>query len=248
MRVFIDLFGGGFNIGANVDAEFVIYNDICAPVVQLLETIKNSDVVFLLSEIDKYIEKYKLSKENKDGYLRFRENYNKKIRNPIKFYTLLCYAFNNQIRFNKNNEYNMPFGKNRSSFNSVLRNKFKGFCERLNKINCVFLNISFERFNFSKLGSNDFVYCDPPYLNSIASYNENGGWLETHERLLLSKLDELDNKGIKFALSNNFKYDNPILHKWKIKYKVHYLDKNYSNCNYQKKDKSKDMEVLITNY
>ena len=140
MRVFIDLFGGGFNIGANVDAEFVIYNDICAPVVQLLETIKNSDVVFLLSEIDKYIEKYKLSKENKDGYLRFRENYNKKIRNPIKFYTLLCYAFNNQIRFNKNNEYNMPFGKNRSSFNSVIRNKFKCFCEILNKINFFFLN------------------------------------------------------------------------------------------------------------
>ena len=46
----------------------------------------------------------------------------------------------------------------------------------------------------------------------------------------------------------NLKYDNPILDKWKDKYNVHYLNGHYSNCNYQKKDKSKDIEVLISNY
>ena len=51
-----------------------------------------------------------------------------------------------------------------------------------------------------------------------------------------------------FALSNNLKYDNPLLDEWKNKYNVHYLNGDYSNCNYQKKDKSADCEVLITNY
>ena len=49
-------------------------------------------------------------------------------------------------------------------------------------------------------------------------------------------------------LSNNLKYENTILDKWKYKYHVYYLNGNYSNCNYQKKDRSKDIEVLITNY
>lgn len=65
---------------------------------------------------------------------------------------------------------------------------------------------------------------------------------------MLAVLNKLNGKGVRFALSNNLKYDNPVLDKWKNKYNVHYLNGNYSNCNYQKKDKSQDVEVLITNY
>ena len=69
-----------------------------------------------------------------------------------------------------------------------------------------------------------------------------------HEQCLLANLDELNQRGISFALSNNLKYDNLLLDEWKNKYNVHYLNSDYSNCNYQKKDRSADCEVLITNY
>ena len=165
------------------------------------------------------------------------------------FYTLVCYAFHNQIRFNKNGQYNMPFGANRSSFNSKLRRKFIDFVEALHNKDCTFSNKDFRDFDFSSLGTDDFVYADPPYFNSVAAYNENGGWTEEHEKALLSILDDLNDKGIKFALSNNLKYDNPLLKEWMQKYTVHYLNADYSNCNYHKKDKtSPDVEVLITNY
>lgn len=111
-----------------------------------------------------------------------------------------------------------------------------------------FSNISFEKFNFDELKKGDFVYADPPYFNSVASYNEQGGWNEEREKALLMNLDELNQKGIYFALSNNLKYDNPYLDEWKDKYNVHYLNGDYSNCNYHKIDRSKDCEVLITNY
>lgn len=248
ISTFVDLFGGGFNVGINVDAEHIIYNDISKPVVELLDYIKGNNIEDLLQEIDTYIEEYDLSKENKEGFLALRENYNNSEKTPIKFYTLLCYAFNNQIRFNKNNEYNMPFGKNRSSFNPTLRQKFIDFAETLHNKDCCFMDISFDKFDFEDFNSGDFVYCDPPYFNSVAAYNEQGGWTEEHEKKLLELLDELNDKGIKFALSNNLKYDNQLLDEWKNKYRVHYLNSNYSNCNYQKKDKSKDIEVLITNY
>ena len=248
ISTFVDLFGGGFNVGINVNAEHIVYNDISEPVVELLDYIKGKDIEDLLQEIDGYIEKYSLSKENREGFLTLREDYNSGERTPIKFYTLLCYAFNNQIRFNKNNEYNMPFGKDRSSFNPTLRQKFIDFVEVLHSKDCSFMNISFDEFDFEDFDSGDFVYCDPPYFNSVAAYNEQGGWTEEHEQKLLALLDKLNDKGVRFALSNNLKYDNQLLNEWKNKYKVHYLNGDYSNCNYQKKDRSKDIEVLITNY
>ena len=248
INTFVDLFGGGFNVGANVEAEHTIYNDICKPVVELLNHIKGNNIDNLLSEIDEYIEKYHLSKENREGYLKLREDYNSGYKTPIKFYTLLCYAFNNQIRFNKNGEYNTPFGKNRSSFNPTLRETFIDFHQRVNDIDCIFFNMPYEKFDFFEFHNNDFVYCDPPYLNSIATYNEQSGWTEKHEALLLKILDELNEKGVRFALSNNLKYENPLLDEWKNKYKVYYLNGDYSNCNYHKIDKSKDVEVLIVNY
>lgn len=248
INTFVDLFGGGFNVGINVNAEHIVYNDISEPVVELLDYLKDNSVEDLLQEIDGYIEKYNLSKENREGFLALREDYNSGERTPIKFYTLLCYAFNNQIRFNKNNEYNMPFGKDRSSFNPTLRQKFIDFVEVLHSKDTTFLSESFDTFDVEDLDSNDFVYCDPPYFNSVAAYNENGGWTEKHEEMLLILLDSLNDKGVKFALSNNLKYDNPLLDKWKDKYKVHYLNGDYSNCNYHKIDRSKDIEVLITNY
>lgn len=248
INTFIDLFGGGFNVGINVNAEHIIYNDLEEHVVELLVYLSSNDADKLLSKINALIEKYNLSKENAEGFNQLREYYNEENNNPIVFYTMICYAFNYQIRFNQNGKYNMPFGKARSSFNPSLRQKFINFVEELHKKDTSFMNVSFDKFDFSDFTSDDFVYCDPPYFNSVAAYNEQGGWAEDHEQKLLELLDELNGKGVKFALSNNLKYDNPFLHEWKNKYKVHYLNGDYSNCNYHKIDRSKDIEVLITNY
>lgn len=248
INTFVDLFGGGLNVGINVNANKILYNDIESHVVELMKYLKNTEIQKLLMEIDGLIEKYNLSKENAEGFLKLREYYNESNNNPIVFYTMLCFAFNYQIRFNQNGKYNMPFGKNRSSFNPALRRKFIAFVNALHNKNIVFENMDFIQYNFDQLNSGDFVYCDPPYFNSVAAYNENGGWTENHEVKLLDILTVLDRNGIKFALSNNLKYENQILNKWITNYNVHYLNGNYSNCNYHKIDRSKDVEVLITNY
>lgn len=248
VNTFVDLFGGGGNVSVNANSNNFIYNDIETHVTDLLQHLHATDVNETVTAIDKLIEKFDLSKTNAEGYNALRDYYNQDPSDPMVFYTLVCYAFNNQIRYNKSGQFNMPFGKDRSSFNPTLRKKFVDFVEALHNKNCSFSNKDFRDFDFSSLGTDDFVYADPPYFNSVAAYNENGGWTEEHEKALLSILDNLNNKGIKFALSNNLKYDNPLLKEWMQKYNVHYLNANYSNCNYHKKDKSPDIEVLITNY
>ena len=96
------------------------------------------------------------------------------------------------------------------------------------------------------------MYCDPPYLVTCASYNEQDGWNETKEKELLDLLDKINNKGVKFALSNvleNKGKSNIILKEWSKKYNVIHLNNTYGNCNYHAKDKSKNStdEVLILN-
>ena len=252
VNTFVDLFAGGGTVSVNVKAEKVVFNDLMWQVPEMLQEFKKIGVEESLRKIDGYISSYDLSKENKEGYLALRELYNKGKSDPLMLYTLICYSFNNQIRFNNKGAYNMPFGKDRSSFNPTLREKFIIFVQRLQSMEIQFSSKDFRELDLDTLGENDFVYCDPPYLITVASYNENGGWGEQAERDLLAKLDTLDKAGVKFGLSNVFESkgkENIILKEWAKGYKVHYLDHTYSNCSYHKKDKqSKDIEVFITNY
>lgn len=166
-------------------------------------------------------------------------------------YVCICYAFNYSIRFNSKGEFNIAFGKDRSCFNNALQERLREFIHRIKNI--TFTNNDFRILKPEKLKSDDFVYCDPPYLITVANYNENGGWTEKDEKDLLHILDSLNSNNIKFALSNVLEHkskSNDILKEWSKKYNVHYLNHNYGNCNYHTKDKSKNssIEVLITNY
>jgi len=250
IETFIDLFGGGANISVNVKADKIVYNDINIRVVQILETLKKERVQSLLCYIDSIIEKYKLSKTNAEGFIELRKAYNsQEYKDPIILYTLICYAFNYQIRFNSKGEYNMPFGKDRSSFNDTLRKKFISFVERLHDINIIFTNSDFEEYYNLDIDENDFVYCDPPYLDSTAVYNENGGWTQDNENALYNYLNYLTNKNIKWALSNDLAVNKmAYIFAKEMKYNIHYLEANYGNCNYHKKNRNKGQEVLITNY
>lgn len=193
---------------------------------------------------------------NKERFLKLRDDFNHHKQEDyyyyLMLYVLIVYAFNNQIRFNAKGEYNLPVGKR--DFNKKMQSKLSDFIDRLHRQDCRFTCVSFTDFDVSALTNRDFIYVDPPYLITCATYNEQDGWNEDHEKELLHFLDELNSKGIRFALSNVLRSkgkENTILIEWlsNKKYKTHHLDYGYSNSNYQTKDKqTKSEEVLITNY
>jgi DNA adenine methylase len=252
---FVDLFGGGFNVGVNVKANKVIYNDQIDYLVEIFEYFKKHDIDLLLEEINHLINEFDLSLFNQKGYNQLRSEYNSS-KSPMKLFTLTCYSFNHQIRFNSKHEFNAPFGINRSCFNDRIKNNLIRFCNQLKSKDVEFSNLSFENFRVTDLNSKDLVYCDPPYLITTGSYNDGkrgfNGWTETEELLLLQFLDTLDELGVKFALSNVLEHKgvkNQILIEWSKKYNVHRIDSNYENSNYQSKNTEfKSLEVLITNY
>ena len=163
----------------------------------------------------------------------------------------LCY---NQIRFNRKGEFNLPAGKR--DFNKKMREKLSSFIDRLKSGDYKFECYDFRELPNEEWDEKTFVYADPPYLITCATYNEQDGWNEALEKELLAYLDKLNERGIRFALSNVLRSkgkENSILIDWvnrnRDKYRVIYLDYSYSNSNYQVKDKtSKTDEVLIVNY
>lgn len=272
INTFYDIFSGGGSVGVNVNAKRIVLNDIEQNIQELFIYIKNSDINDIVSRIEKIIKSYNLSntmengyeyyntnsssglkKINEKQYLKLRNDFNsgilKENRNII-FYILLVYAFNNQIRFNKNGDYNMPPGKR--DFNAKMKEKLITFSNIIKEKPIEFSSLDFRKVLDNIGEKDDFVYLDPPYLITNASYNENGGWTEKDEHDLLKRLDILNENKVKFALSNVITHkgkENTILLDWARKYKIHYLNFHYNNSNYQTEAKKYEtVEVLITNY
>ena len=272
---FVDLFCGGANVGCNVDCNNVIFNDSNKILVNLLKTFKSLDKEHMFSSIFKIIDKYNLSKStqhnysyyncnsfnglgpfNKNGFNILRNDFNGGKYNGedyyIALYVLIIFSFNNQIRFNSKGEFNLTIGKR--DFNSKMQVKLDKFIDRLKSMSCTFESKDFRSLDLN-LNNNDFVYCDPPYLISCATYNENGMWNLKDENDLLQFLNKLNQSNVRFALSNVLRSKgktNETLIRWledNSQYKCIHLDYNYSNSNYQTKDRnSGSEEVLIINY
>lgn len=272
---FIDLFCGGGNVGLNVDCHRVILNDINAEICGLYSMFQSIDKVNLFEIIEEIIDKYRLSRSNIYGYsyyncesskglgnynrekfLNLREDFNKRKCHDHYYYAMLyvliVYAFNNQTRFNGAGNFNLPVGKR--DFNDKMRLKLSAFIDRIKRDNCVFLCGDFREIKVESIGKEDFIYADPPYLITCATYNEKKGWDNLREMALCEYLDRADSRGVRFALSNVLRSGgktNELLCSWlsSRKYKVVHLNYGYSNSNYHKKERhASSDEVLIMNY
>jgi adenine-specific DNA-methyltransferase len=135
-----------------------------------------------------------------------------------------------------------------------MKNNLLAFLERIKRGDIAFTARDFTKFDMSALGCADMVYCDPPYLITTGNYNDgNRGfkdWKNAQEIALYNLLDQLHNRGVRFALSNVLRHKgvrNEKLIDWSMKYVITELDMDYSNSCYNSK-RGDSVEVLITNY
>lgn len=247
ISTFVDLFTGGGTVALNVDSQKTYAIDNNYSVIKLLSLFQKlsfDELVEKVKELEKY---YGLSRDNKLGYLKLRDYYNS-YQDPVALFTLICYSFNNMTRFNSKGQYNVPFGKR--IFNENIRKNLKETISAIQSKEIIFAFSDYkEAFNLvnSQLDENSFVYCDPPYLITDVAYNSH--WDKQEFTKLLILLDQLNESGIKWGLSEVIFHkgkENDVLREWMDKYKVHYINSDYSNCNYQTSGTS--VEVYVYNY
>jgi len=268
---FYEPFVGGGTVFLNIKATNYYLNDIDQNLINihrfLIKSSKSPDCFF--ERVENVIYKYNLSRSfkediipdslkkefkktyfarfNKVGYERLRERVNKnKDNDPLTLYILLIYGFNRMLRFNGGGRFNLPVGN--VDFNKNVANALNNYFDSVKNRKTILSSKDFREF-FSEIEfrKNDFVYLDPPYLTTASEYNKL--WDQESESDLLSLIDNLNIKGVRFALSNVTHYNgskNDVLIKWIKKYKVHKIKSNY--ISYHNNGKKKIKEVLITNF
>lgn len=246
---FVDAFGGGFNVGVNINAKKIIYNDINPFVEGLIRSFYSNPCSYL-QYIEKQIKKYNLSPDNKEGFLKLRDKYNSipvAKRDPRMLYTLILYGFQQQIRFNSNWGFNNPAGSR--WFNENLLSKFIAFTRSLQTKNVLFMNSNFDVLDI-QFTPHTFIYADPPYRSTLGVYNDGKrgfeGWTLEHERQLCKFLDAANEHDAKFMLSYVVKvgeFTNTEIIEWTNKNKYHMVDVIAAQGRYNNRH-----EVLIKNY
>ncbi len=219
--IFIDSFGGGFNVGINSVAKKIIYNEINHFVKDLIESFRNNDTYQFLLYVRRIIKKFKLKKQDSTSYKKARDYYNSlpfSKRDPKLLFTIILYSFNQQIRFNGDHNFNNPSGMR--WFNDKVLEKLISFSRIIKE-----KNIEFRSFDYAELiNSTDnktFFYFDPPYRLTTGSYNDGKrgfkGWGIEEETRLLKFADILTRKNIFFMMSYVIEHKGKIneeLKKW----------------------------------
>ncbi len=268
---FYDIFCGGLDISLNIKANNIYANDKHEDLIWLYnEIIKydSDDLGDELLELDrkifpmndyngKSLNTYgrsgdketwnRLMNEKREVYYRLREEFNHSIDKDFKIVILLSL---NSVGLQDSFKINNRFIKFTCGNNRINKNTKKSLNEISNNLknkNIKFTNNDFRYIRDISFLKNDFIYLDPPYLNT-SQYETI--WTEQDEKDLYSLLDYLHSKNIKFALSNfadGKKHNNIYLKQWCGKYNIHYLNDNHTNLEGISR-KGKRQEVLITNY
>lgn len=265
----ISPFAGSLSVEMNSNCNKFFLNDLNKQLIDLYRAIRIRiySSKQLLDLIRALIKDYHLDNQNKDNYLCYRTIYNQMLPDNFDFnnviiksfhlLVLMLHSFNNQIRFNKKGDFNMPFGFR--TLNDSNEEKIINLVNFIiNNLNIVFTSFDFNPFISNMLirhkynADNTIFYLDPPYNNTVATYNENN-WSDLEEEELYESINKINNRGFKFLLSNviehnGIKNDKLLKFVEENNYKIITKEYNYGNCSYQKKNKSKSIECLISNY
>lgn len=239
-------FVGGGAVLFHLQPKKAVLNDVNNELINLYQVIKD-DVESLIEDLRKHKNEseyfYEIRKKDRDEKV-YNSLTNVQKASRVIFLNKTCY--NGLYRVNNSGEFNTPFGKykNPDIVNEItLRAVSRYFNE--NKI--IFKCGDFEDA-LKGIRKGAFVYLDPPYDPVSDSSNFTGyakGGFDREEQIRLKELcDKLNEKGVKFLLSNSA---TPFIKELYEGYTVKIIKaKRAINS---KGDKRGDVdEVLVMNY
>lgn len=201
---YIEPFFGGGAVLFDLQPTNAIINDINPELINLYKVIKNNP--------QKLIELLKTYTNDEDTYYKIRnldrnDSYKNtdNIEKAARFIYLNRTCFNGLYRVNSKGQNNVPYGKYKNPL-ICDENNIKNCASYLSNNNIEITNLDFNDV-LKKAKENDFIYLDPPYdplteTSSFTSYSKEGFTKLDQERLK-KQLDKLNDKKIKFLLSNS---------------------------------------------
>ena len=243
----VEPFMGSGVVGLNVASRKAIFADLNPHIIHFYNKLKRKEITSFIVALFLREQGAFLAEKGEEHYYFIRERFNQK-HNPLDFLFLNRSCFNGMIRFNKKNEYNVPYGHKPERFSKAyitkIVNQVKHFEHMIRENDWTFLCQPFED-TIAMSNENSFVYCDPPYIGRHIDYYDS--WDEKQERKLKKCLTK---SRAKFMLStwegNQFRSNPYIEQIWaecdKITHEHFYFVGGKEN------NRNSMTEALLTNY
>ncbi len=197
-------FVGGGALLFDLQPKHAIINDLNQELINVYNVIKNNPEE-LIEDLKKHYNtsEYFYEIRSVDRFPLFQEFDNIQRASRIIYLNKTCY--NGLYRVNNAGEFNSPFGKYKNP-NIVNEPVIRAVSKYLNNVDIKIFNTDFEAV-LNNLPEHSFVYLDPPYhplseSSNFTGYTQ-GGWNENNQIRLRNVCDILNEKGIKFLLSNS---------------------------------------------
>lgn len=245
--VWIEPFMGSGVVGFNVEPHQAIFADTNPHIIEFYNQIKNGTITpyavrAFLEEEGKLLEQ-----GGAEYYYTVRTRFNNE-HNPLDFLFLNRSCFNGMIRFNKDYNFNVPYGHKPQRFAKAyvtkIVNQVAHVASLLQRHSWVFLCQSFED-TISMAGEGDFIYCDPPYIGRHVDYYDS--WDEQSERFLHETLMTVK---ARFMLStwdhNAYRQNEYVFSIWHDCEKITHEHFYYVGA--REANRNSVVEALLTNY
>lgn len=184
----IEPFMGSGVVGFNIKPKRALFCDTNPHLIAFYQGINNGTINPNVTREYLVSEGNKLSKYGADYYYEVRNRFNK-YKSPLDFLFLNRACFNGLIRFNRQGEFNVPFGHKPERFSKAYITKI------VNQVDWVYKLASISDWTFIQQDyrttltgetESDFIYCDPPYAGRHTDYFNS--WSRKDEILLYQKL------------------------------------------------------------
>ena len=196
---YFEPFLGGGSIMYALNPSNAICSDICEPLIKLWDVIKKDPIGLA----DYYREQWgRMQEEGYQVYYEIRDEFNSSF-SPYNLLFLSRTCVNGLIRFNSDGQFNNSLHYSRKGINpETLRKIILDWSSRIQ-------TVTFKACDYKEAtkeaGDGDFIYLDPPYFNTKGRYYS----LSTIDfDEFFDYLKELNNRGVKWALSFDGKTTN----------------------------------------
>lgn len=184
--------------------------------------------------------------EGYDHYRTISQRFNRE-HDCLDFLFLSRAGFNGMMRFNKSGGWNIPFCKKPNRFSKAYVTKITNQVHdvsRLIKPGWLFMNESYKEI-IPLAGSDDIIYCDPPYLGRYVDYFN--GWSEEDEKTLYELLSSTKAKFILSTWHHNDHRSNEMIPKYWDRFNIVTRDHFYHSGG-KIENRQSIVEALVFNF
>lgn len=247
ITTYVEPFLGGGAVLFDLQPKKAVINDFNEDLINVYRVVKENpeELLILLEEHDRNNSEeyyYKIrSLDRLDIYTTMSD-----VEKASRIIYLNKTCFNGLFRVNQAGQFNSPYGKYKNP-NIINKPAILAMSKYFNSNNIKILNGDY-KMALKNLRRGAFVYFDPPYVPisssaSFTGYTENG-FDEKDQRLLKKQCDKLNDRGIKFLLSNS---DHPLIREIYKDYEIITV-KARRSINSKGNKRGEINEVLVRNY